>query len=140
MLIVERVAVLRNAEMFRGVRDYVLADVAQIVREIDVIPEERFIEEGTADESWMFVLATGKARIHRNAVTLREVGPGSALGEFAVLDPAPRSASVTAVEPGLLFRIDRAPFHEVMLGQPDLMSNIITMLVRLARRNSDSMT
>lgn len=140
MLIVERVAVLRNASLFRGVRDHALADVAQIATEVEVATGESIIDEGADDETWMFVIADGRAQIHTNGVPLDEVGPGTALGELAVLDAGPRSAAVTATEPCLLLRIDGAAFREVMFVHPDLMSSIITTLVRMVRRNNEALS
>ena len=39
---------------------------------------------------------------------------------MALLDPEPRLASVTAVEPTRLFRLDQAPFYELMAERPEV--------------------
>ena len=47
------------------------------------------------------MVSTGRIRVHIGDRTLVETGPGGVVGELAVLAPAPRSASVTALEPTL---------------------------------------
>ena len=132
MLIVERVTVLSNTRIFAGVHDHALMEIAQIVREVAVPAGETIIHEG-ADESWMFILVTGGARVSVGDVEIARIGPGDTVGELALIDPAPRSASVITSEPSLLFRIDRAPFREIMEEQPDVVSALLTMLIRMIR-------
>lgn len=48
--------------------------------------------------------------------------------EMALLDPEPRLASVTAVEPTRLFRLAQAPFYELMADRPEVATGIIRVL------------
>jgi CRP-like cAMP-binding protein len=48
--------------------------------------------------------------------------------EMARLDPEPRLASVTAVEPTRLFRLAQAPFYELMADRPEVATGIIRVL------------
>jgi CRP-like cAMP-binding protein len=50
--------------------------------------------------------------------TLVELGPGSSVGELAVLAPEPRSASVTALEPTLLLRVNKVVLDELLADRP----------------------
>jgi EAL domain-containing protein (putative c-di-GMP-specific phosphodiesterase class I) len=52
------------------------------------------------------------ARVHGEIAILGELGPGSLVGEMAVLDDSPRSATVTALSRCVLTPIDRAQFAE----------------------------
>ena len=132
MLIVERVAALNRTKIFADLPDYALAEVAQIVEEQTFAAGERIIEEG-ALEAWMFILVEGRARVAIKGVNFSAIGPGNSVGELAILDPAPRAATVTAIDPCLLFRLDQIPFQEVMQEQPQVMTALLTMLVRLVR-------
>ncbi len=49
-------------------------------------------------------------------------------GELSVLDPQPRSASVTAVEDTLLFRLDERVLYEMMAKNQALVRGIIQIL------------
>lgn len=132
MLIIERVAVLNRTDIFADVHDHALMEIAQILREVRVEAGESIIEEGS-NESWMFVLVTGKARVHVRGVEVAQIDPGDTIGELALIDPAPRAAAVTATEPSLLFRIDRAPFREIMEEQPEVVEALLAMLIRMIR-------
>jgi len=132
MLIIERVAALNKTKIFADVHDHALIEVAQIVREVRVGAEETIIKEGS-NESWMFVLVTGEARVDVSGIEVARIGPGDTVGELALIDPAPRAASVMAVEPSLLFRIDRAPFREIMEEQPEVVEALLAMLIRMIR-------
>ncbi|HZS01100.1 MAG TPA: cyclic nucleotide-binding domain-containing protein [Chloroflexota bacterium] len=48
---------------------------------------------------------------------LAEQGPGEYFGEMALLSDAPRTATVRALEPVVLWSLDKASFHELLLGQ-----------------------
>lgn len=132
MLIIERVTALSKAPLFAHVHDHALAELAQIVREVTFEAGDTIIREGSL-EAWMYVLVEGEARVAAGGVELARIGPGAAVGELALIDPAPRAASVTALEPCLLFRIDQAPFREVMEEQPEVVNALLVTLTRQLR-------
>ena len=80
---------------------------------------------------------TGDLRVHIDDRTLNEVGAGDVVGELAVLAPAPRAASVTAVEPSLLLRLRRAPFEELLDEHPEMSRAVISTLARLLQAAAD---
>ena len=82
------------------------------------------------------MLVTGRLRVHHGDRTLTELGPGSTVGELAALVPEPRSASVTALEPCDLLRIDKAVLDELLAARPDLATGIITSLVVMLRERT----
>jgi CRP-like cAMP-binding protein len=129
LMTIERVAVLRRAALFSAVPGHTLVAVARLLAEVKVTAGTRIIERG-AVEDWLFVLAAGRARVHVDDETLREVGEGVVIGELAVLSPAPRSASVTAVEPALLLRLDRRPFEELLEDRPEIARAVTGTLAR----------
>lgn len=132
MLIIERVAALNKAALFANVHDYALAEIAQIVEETSFEAGESIIRQG-AEETWMFILVEGRARVEIGSVEVSTIEAGASVGELSLLDPAPRAATVTALTPCLLFRIDQAPFREVMEEQPEVVAALLTMLTRMLR-------
>lgn len=132
MLIIERVVALGRAPVFADLPDHVLARVASVVREVTAETDEVIIEQGR-QESWMFVLVDGAVAVSADGSSIAALGPGAMIGELAALDPEPRSATVTATEPSLLFRIDHDALLDVMVDQPELSQAIIAMLVRRLR-------
>ncbi len=60
----------------------------------------------------------GRLRVHHDDVTVVDLGPGSTVGELAALVPEPRAASVTALEPTMLLRIDKPVLDELLADRP----------------------
>ena len=64
------------------------------------------------------------------------LGAGSTVGELAALVPEPRAASVTALEPTTLLRIDRPVLDELLADRPGARSGIIAALVAMVRERA----
>jgi len=137
LLTIERVAVLQRVVMFGDVPGHTLVAVARLLEEVPVEEGTTIIERG-AVEDWLFVVSAGRIRVHVGDRTLVETGPGGVVGEFAVLAPAPRSASVTALEPSLLLRLRRGPFEELLDDHPEIARSVISTLARLLQSGSEA--
>jgi CRP/FNR family cyclic AMP-dependent transcriptional regulator len=61
------------------------------------------------------------------------LGPGTLVGELAIIDAQPRSASVTAARDSDLSFISRASFETVARSHPDIYRLIASMLARRLR-------
>jgi CRP/FNR family cyclic AMP-dependent transcriptional regulator len=61
------------------------------------------------------------------------LGPGTLVGELAMIDAQPRSASVTAARDSELSFIGRAAFEQVAIDHPDVYRHIVRLLVRRLR-------
>ena len=136
LLTIERVAVLHRVVLFSAVPGHTLLAVARLLEEIHVAPDQTFIERG-AVEDWLFVVARGKARVHIGDRGIGHAGAGDVVGELAVLSPAPRAASVTALEPMLLLRLQRKPFEELLDDQPEIARAVIETLARLLQASAE---
>jgi CRP-like cAMP-binding protein len=126
----ERVSALHRAPLFAEVPGHALVAVARLLEEVHVESGTTFIERG-ALEDWLYVVAAGSARVHVGDRTLSLLGPGAVVGELAVLAPAPRAASATAVEASLLLRLRRDPFEELLEDRPEIARAVIHALARL---------
>ena len=130
--LVERVAALHRIELFARVPGRVLVAVADAVDEIRLTPGEVLMEEG-AVESHLYAIVEGRVRVHRGDQTLVELGPGATVGELAVLVPAPRTASATALEPTLVLRVDQPVLDDLLAEWPELTHGVIAELVSRLR-------
>ena len=88
----------------------------------------------------MYAVVRGRLRVHRGERTITHLGPGSTVGELAALVPEPRSATVTALEPTTLLRIDRPLLEELLADRPALAAGIIGALVAMVRERARSET
>jgi EAL domain-containing protein (putative c-di-GMP-specific phosphodiesterase class I) len=101
---------------------------------IELRPGEVLFREGDAPTT-AFLIESGTLRISAQRdgvpVVLGELGPGTLVGEMAVLDDSPRSASATALEPCILTPIDRDQFAErLAAADPVVRALLLSQLSR----------
>ena len=93
------IEMLQQMPIFGGVSDETLEYLLQPARVITVPGGSFFFREGDAAEA-MYVLERGSVSVTKNwqgrELALRELGEGDCVGEMALLDLFPRSASVLA--------------------------------------------
>lgn len=133
MLAVERVALLRHVDLFAHTPGRVLAGIAHVLEETEVSAGAVLMEAG-AVEDWLFVLVEGEVEVIRDDRVVR-LGPGAVVGELAVLDPEPRSATVTSVTPVRAFRLRKAAFDEALRTRPEIAAGVIKELVKRLRES-----
>jgi CRP-like cAMP-binding protein len=134
--LVERVAALHRVQLFAAIPGRVLAAVAEIAAEEHLEPGSLLMEEG-AVEAHLYVIVAGRVRVDRGGRTVVELGPGDTVGELAALIPAPRNASVTALEPTLALRVDQPVLDELLREWPELALGVIAELVARLRATTE---
>ena len=132
MTTIERVVALQRVPLFADLPGRTLAAVAQRALEVEVPAGVTIIAEG-AVEDHLFAVVRGRLRVHQADHTLAVLDSGATVGELAALVPEPRSASVTAVLPAMLLRIDKAVLDELLVDRPELARGIISALVGMVR-------
>jgi CRP-like cAMP-binding protein len=94
-----------------------------------------FIEGESSAE--MFIIRSGKIRILKQegegAVELAVLGPGSVIGELALLDHQPRSATAQVVEDTLVTVIDEDLFTRTIEKIPSWLGSLIQLVVKRLR-------
>ena len=135
MTTVERVVALHRVGLFADVPGRTLAALARRAAEVDVAPGTIVIAEGAVEEH-LFAVVAGRLRVHHTEHTITILGPGATVGELAALVPEPRAASVTALEPTTLLRIDRPLLDELLADRPALATGIIAALVAMLRERA----
>jgi CRP-like cAMP-binding protein len=86
----------------------------------------------------MYLILEGRVRVHDGDRILNELSQPDLFGEMALLDAAPRLASVTAITASTLWRLDQKTFYNLMSKQSEVATGIIKVLTkRLRERVSD---
>jgi CRP-like cAMP-binding protein len=102
------------------------------VEEVDVQKGDTFIKKGDIGNC-MYLIVDGTVLVHDGERKIAELGKGQTVGELAVLDPEPRSASVTATQNTHLFRLEKEALDEVMADQPEIARGVIRVLCQRLR-------
>lgn len=128
----EKATFLKTVNIFSGTPDEILSEVAALLKEVRVKGGELVFEKGAMGAS-MYVITTGRVRVHDGERTLNHLGERDVFGEMALVDSQPRLASVSAVEDTCLLRLDQEPFYKLMDERSEVAHGIIHILSRYLR-------
>ena len=82
-----------------------------------------------------FVIVSGEVEVRRKGRKLATLGPGSFVGEMALLSKAPRVATVTAVTPLDVLVITERAFLDLLEKMPDLCIKVARALAERVGAN-----
>ncbi len=136
---IEKLVLLRQVPMFAELAPDHLEDLAAVVVERHFQPGADLCQEGDAGDA-VFLLVKGKVKVFtgggadgRPERVLSELGPGACIGEMAVFDAAPRSATVRATERTRSLTLPGDDFKSLLSQRPEMSQVIIAELVRRMR-------
>lgn len=129
---VEKVLFLKSIDLFSQIPGEDLARVALIASEVDFDPSEIMMSEGELGDS-MYLILEGKVEILKGRTGFTTLGPKECVGEMAILDSEPRSATVRAVAPTRALKVEREDFYELLNERIDIARGIIKVLCRRLR-------
>jgi CRP/FNR family transcriptional regulator, cyclic AMP receptor protein len=134
----EVLAALRQVELFNGLDESVLLQIASVARPRDFDRGELLFVEGDVGDA-LLILISGSVTVFRTSAdgeraALTVLEPPEVLGEIALLDGASRSASVEATEPTTALSLSRAEFFGLLRGQPTVLEPLMRQLGTMVRR------
>lgn len=104
---------------------------------------EHLFEIGEPGRS-LYVLTAGTVQVlHPNRATsfqLARVGPGEFIGEMALLDDSPRSATALALCEVEALVLDKADFHKLVRAHPDVGIHLLSVMSRRMRRADEQIS
>ncbi len=100
------------------------------------------ITEGDEATS-MFIIASGSVKVYHTEADGKEnilntLGAGQHFGELALVDDAPRSASVMTLEPSRLLVLSKTAFKECLAASPEIAYHLIAQLAHEVRRLTET--
>ncbi len=137
---------LLETPMFKFLDPEELTDIVRIMQINPVREGAYLMREGQAGNAW-YVIFEGNAEVVKTEgdteIKLVDLGPRDVVGEMAVLDDAPRSASVRASTDMKVFTFPRDAFVALLaddnLAAYKLVHQIARVLVARQRRANDEL-
>jgi CRP/FNR family cyclic AMP-dependent transcriptional regulator len=132
------VDILRSATIFADLPDDALARLeAHCVSR--TYGRNQYLWYQGDDGAHLVVVASGLVKVligsaQGGEVVLATLGPGAVIGELAVLDGSPRSASVVAAEPTTVLLLSRATVLGLLNRYPSVLDALLRSLGNLIRR------
>ncbi|MEO5616319.1 MAG: Crp/Fnr family transcriptional regulator [Candidatus Eisenbacteria bacterium] len=128
---VERVLILKSADLLKDVGPRRLLELAEVAREVEISKGELiYQEEDLADALYMVV--EGRVRIVTGDRT-SEVGPGEAFGTWALVDDSGRGHRAECIEDGRTLALHRDEFYDVAASDLTLLQEVVRALARRLR-------
>lgn len=122
-------AQLKHTIIFNGLSDEVLSDLAQKATTRKLSKSDVLMRKGEPGDS-LFLIHNGWVKIvtldsKGDELIINKCGPGETIGEMALLDGAPRSATVIAMEDTEVLELHQDAFHDLLNRRPDVSLAII---------------
>ncbi len=131
---------LADVSLFRGFSKADLRRVARVAETDTVDAGDVLVREGERGHE-LYIVVSGAASVRRRGRRIATLGPGDHFGELAVLNPAPRTATVTADEPMEILILGTREFGALLDDVPALARKLLVgMAQRLQEADSSAPT
>jgi CRP-like cAMP-binding protein/ATP/ADP translocase len=124
---IEKVELLKQTAMFKRISEEALAFVASKMKLVSIQQDHTIIKQNDMND-YMYIIATGKVEVIKDGRSLAMLRKFDIFGEFALIDVAPRSASVISLKDTTLLQLNRFDFNSLLLEQPKVLNGIIEVL------------
>ena len=114
-----KVELIRGLPLFELCSKRDLRRIAALAEERAVEPGSELIREGEPGREF-FVVVDGDIEVRRGGLQVARLGPGSFVGEIALLSRSPRTATVVATTPLRVLAIEGSSFVELLDSLPEL--------------------
>jgi CRP-like cAMP-binding protein len=108
---------LAGIELFEGIDAAELSQVAELLQEVEADQGALLTEQGKPGQT-CYVVVKGEAAVVVGEDRVATLGPGDLVGEMALIDNGPRSATVRAVTPMTLLALDADRFRTLLDEHP----------------------
>jgi MFS family permease len=118
--------------IFAGLPAARLEGAARQLIEVPMTPGDVIVRQGDPADRF-YIVADGDVRVTQRPDDggeeghLRDLHAGDVFGEIGLLQRSPRTATVTAVSPGLLLALDAEAFHDLVGSGPGLSTRLLDL-------------
>jgi CRP/FNR family transcriptional regulator, cyclic AMP receptor protein len=125
--------VLAKLPLFSGVPARHVRKIAALGSAASFAAKTRIVSAGDPGDAF-YVVLSGRAEVQRGRGRAKvEIGPGGYFGELALLDGAPRSATVVAKSETICLMLARKQFEKVLKDEPAVAYALLRTLAARVR-------
>jgi len=85
----------------------------------------------------MFAIADGLVELTHGGAVIEKIGAGGIIGEMALVDEAPRSATATAATETRVVKVDRDHFMYLVQEHPTFALQVMSVMAERLRKAND---
>lgn len=116
-----------------------IAAIEEVAQEHAYEAGQIIVTQGTPGQAFYTALS-GRVEIVRDNQSLGAFGAGDFFGEMSLLDQAPRSATIRAMEPAVCLMLSSWDFKAVIERHPSIAIKLLEVLSRRLRVADERMT
>jgi CRP/FNR family transcriptional regulator, cyclic AMP receptor protein len=129
---------LAAVPLFEGLSKKQLSQISSLMTPLDIAAGRVLANQGDIGREFM-ILLEGEIEVARDGKVIAVRGAGDYVGEIALLDERPRTATLTARTDIVVEVLNRAEFSSLLAETPELSSQIgATMARRLTELDSEA--
>ena len=124
---------LKNVKLFAELAPDSLLKLGACLKTAEFPPSEIIVREGAPGVS-MYVIKSGLVEVRKKDPAtgidflVAQLGGGAAVGEMSLLTGKPRSATVTTVQPTVVFTLTRSDFRNLLTQHPEISLGLARIL------------
>jgi len=134
---VDKVGLLGSVPLFADLDSQSLDAVGVLARELEVPAGHILMLQGEAGDAF-YVIAEGTVHVERAGGAVRSMSVGGFLGEIALLEGGPRTATATCVTDCRLLVIQRHEFERLIATMPHLERRVRAAAARRPHAGGDA--
>jgi len=109
-----------------------ISAISAVAQESGFQPGQIIVTQGTPGQAFYLIL-DGQVEIFRDGQSLGTFGPGDFFGEMSLLDQAPRSATIKALEATNCLMLSSWDFKALLESHPSIAVKLLEVLSRRLR-------
>jgi type IV pilus assembly protein PilB len=124
---------LKNVKLFAELSTESLVKLGSCLKIAEFPPAEVIVREGAPGVS-MYIIKSGLVEVRKKDpgtgidFLVAQLSEGAAVGEMSLLTGKPRSATVTTVQPTVVFTLTRADFRNLLTQHPEISLGLARIL------------
>jgi len=123
---------LRRVPIFAKCTAEEIRAVTGVAQESYFQPGQIVVTQGTPGQAFYLILS-GRVEILRDGTSLGAFGPGDFFGEMSLLDSAPRSATIKAIDETTCLMLSSWDFKALLERHPSIAIKLLEVLSRRLR-------
>jgi CRP-like cAMP-binding protein len=128
-----KLEMLRKVPLLAGLGRGELEAVSRLCTEVDLPAGRQLMREGETGNEF-YLLIDGRVRVERGGATVATLGPGQFLGEIALVDHGPRSATAVCETDCRLMVLTHREFNSLMDTNTAIRARVLEALAQRVRQ------
>jgi CRP-like cAMP-binding protein len=116
-----------------------VSSIASVAQEHTYAPGQIIVTQGTPGQAF-YLITEGRVAIERDGAVLGAFGAGDFFGEMSLLDSAPRSATIRAIDQTRCLMLSSWDFKSLLERTPSIAIRLLEVLSRRLRVADERLT